>query len=366
MKLNCKQFIICCTLAAACSAGAAGRPAPMVNVGKAIGLKQSVSKKYVGNITATDDVDLVPRVSALIWEQRFKDGDVVKKDQVLFVLENTTYLARRDAAKAKLAQCRAEHAFAKSNLKRIKSLFNSKAASESSLEEAIRLEATSRAAIDAAQADLLDAENQLSYTTIRAPFDGKTGKAALTQFNYVTPATGSLVNVVSMAPLHVNFWISSNDFLTMFGSFEELKKHADITIRLADNSVYNEKAQVLFINNRVDKDTDTVMIRGIIKNADLKVMPDSLVTVTLSRKESTEMPAVPVSAVLNDGKKDFVYLVNADNTVSVRQVTTGELQGNLQIISKGLNIGDTVVVRGTQKVFPNIKIVPVAVETEKR
>lgn len=361
MKNIWNKFLVCGAVFVALTAGAAERPAAMVKVGKSVGVKQSVSKKYIGNISGVDDVSLMPRVSGIILEQCFNNGDMVKKGQLLFQLEDTTYRAQRDAAKAKLEQCRAEYAFAKKTLERISSLWKSKAASESSYDDAVRMEAAGRAAVSAAEAALLDAENQLSYTKIYAPFDGKAGKAAVSPFNYVTPATGALVSVVRLDQLYVNFWVSSRDYLTMFGSYDELVKNADIRISLADDSIYPEAAKVVFLDNRIDKDTDTIRIRGLVNNKDFKLIPDSLVTVILSRKESKNVPAVPSSAVMNDGKKDYVYVLNADNTVSLRPVITGELQGNMQIIAKGLKVGETVVVEGVHKVIPDgkHKVVPV-------
>lgn len=353
-----------CTAFALCAAPE--RPAALVNVSKVTGVKQSVSKKYMGSITGVEDVDLTPRVSGVIWEQRFANGDMVKKGQVLFVLENTTYLAQRDAAKAKLAQCRAEYTFAERNLKRLTTLWKSKATSEISYEEAVRMEASTRAALAAAEAALTDAENLLGYTVIKSPIDGKAGKAAVSPYNYVTPSTGSLVSVVRLDQLYVNFWISSRDYLTMFGSYGKLQKNADIKIMLADDSIYNSPVQVVFLDNRIDKETDTIRVRGLVKNHDLKLIPDSPVTVILSRKNSEPVPAVPVSAVMNDGKQDFVYVVDAGNTVSRRVVISGELQGNMQVVDKGLNIGETVIVEGTHKVFPGAKVNPVMLGTENK
>ena len=376
MKFNWKKFLVCGVILAACTAAGAERPAPAVNVTKVIGVKQSITKKYIGNISAVDDVNLVARVSGKIELQNFNSGDMVKKGQLLFKLEDTTYIAQRDAAKARLAQSKAELAtrkaelvFAKKNLERLTKLWESKATSEISYEEAVRVEATTRAAVAAAEASvqaaaaaLKDAENQLSYTKIYAPFDGKAGKAAVSPFNYVTPATGTLVNVVKLTPLYVNFWISESDYMSLFGgSYSDLQKHALVKLQLADDSIYGENAEIVFIDNKVDADTDTIRVRGLVKNADLKLIPNALVTVELSRKESNPMPAVPASAVLNNGKIDFVYVVNADNTVAIRPVVTGELQGRLQVISKGLKIGETVVTRGVHKIMPipGFKVAPV-------
>ncbi len=367
MRFSSKNIMMCVAATAALALGAApARPAALVNVSKVVGVKQSIAKKYMGTITGVEDVALIPRVSGVIWEQRFANGDMVKKGQVLFVLENTTYLAQRDAAKAKLAQCRAEYVFAERNLKRLTTLWNSKATSESSYEEAVRMEAATKAALAGAEAALLDAENLLSYTTITSPIDGKAGKAAVSPYNYVTPATGSLVSVVRLDQLYINFWISARDYLTMFGSYEQLQKNADIKIMLADDTIYNAPVKVVFLDNRIDKDTDTIRVRGLVANRDLKLIPDSLITVILSRKEGTPVPAVPVSAVMSDGKQDFVYVVDGNRKVSRRVVQFGELQGNLQVIDKGLNIGEVVVVEGTHKVYPGAAVNPVMTGAESK
>lgn len=368
MSFSWKKITVCAAAVSALALGAAPamRPAALVKAGKVVGVKRSIAKKYMGTITGVEDVALVPRVSGVIWKQCFANGDMVKKGQVLFELENTSYLAQRDAAKAKLAQCRAEYTFAERNLKRLASLWKSRATSESSYEEAVRMEASAKAALAGAEASLRDAENLLSYTTIKSPIDGKAGKAALSPYNYVTPSTGALVSVVHLDELYVNFWISARDYLTMFGSYSKLQSNADIKIVLADDSIYNAPVQVVFLDNRIDKDTDTIRVRGLVKNADLKLIPDSLVTVILARKENAPVSAVPVSAVMNDGKHDYVYVIDSANTVSRRNVSAGELQGNLQVIDKGVNIGEIVVVEGTHKVYHGGKVNPVMSDTESK
>ena len=366
MKINIKKFAVLSVVAAGCAAFAAQMPATPVLVSKVSSVKQNMLKRYVGDLSAVDDVALVPRVSGVIWKQAFNNGDIVKKGQVLFVIENTTYLAQANAAKAKLAQCRAEYAFAKSNLKRLTTLRQQKAASESSFEEAVRLEASTKAAVAAAEAALLDAENNLSYTEIKSPISGKAGKAAVSEFNYVTPASGDLVTVVSLDPLYVNFSISSRDFLTMFGSFENLKKLAVIEIVLADGSIYKEPVEVVFMDNRVDKETDTIKMRGKVRNKDGKLLPDSLITVKLGRKENQTMAGVPVYAVMNNGKMDYVYVLGDKNIPQIRQVVLGEVQGKTQVVKEGLTVGETVVVDGTHKVRPGVPVSPVNVDVEKK
>jgi RND family efflux transporter MFP subunit len=368
MKSNFKGLLFLGALLACCSAGAAPaqRPPESVRVEPVQSVVRNLSRKYIGKITAVNDVNVVARISGVIQDQQFASGDVVKKGQMLFVIEDTTYVAAKKSAEARLLQSRAEHAYAVRNLERQKTLKQNKATSESSYDEAVRLEATSRAAVAAAEAALLDAENNLSYTKIVAPISGKVDKASYSPGNYVTPASGKLLNIVSMDDMYVNLWMSMNDYLMMFGgSFETLKNEAVCKIFLADGSEFKGAGKIVFIDNRVDKDTDTIRILIQVKNDDMLLLPDSLVTVRVSRKDG-EKTAIPVSAIMNNGKISYVYILDEKNIPQVRLVELGEIQGNQQIVLKGLKKGETVVVDGTHKAIPGRPVNPVPVNAEMK
>ena len=360
MKRSRKILLFCCVLAAGSSAFAApAAQAVPVRVGEVAEISRNISRKYIAKISAVDDVSMVARISGVILEQKFQHGDMVKKGQELILLEDTTYLAARNSAKAKLAQCIAEYDFAKRNLARQQTLWKNKATSESTIDEAIRSEATAKAAVDAAKAALLDAENNLSYTKIISPISGKTSKATYSPGNYVTPSSGTLINIVSMDEMYVNFWISMSDYMSVFGgSYDRLQKEGIARIILADGKEFTGKSEIVFIDNRVDKDTDTIRIRVKVKNNNMVFLPDSLVTVLLSRADKARA-AVPVSAVMNNGKISYVYVLDANNVAQVRPVELGETQGKNQIILKGLTVGEKVVFDGTHKVFPGTPVTPV-------
>lgn len=368
MKNSLKKSLICGAIvigAAVCAAPAAPQGIP-VSVGEVQSIASKVSRKYIGKISAVDDVSMVARVSGVILKQAFANGDMVKKGQVLIVLEDTTYKAAVNAAKAKLAQCEAEYVFAKSNLERQKTLWKNKATAESTYDEAVRSEATAKAAVDAAKAALMDAENNFSYTRIISPISGKTGRATYSPGNYVTPSSGNLINIVSMDEMYVNFWISMNDYLRMFnGSFETLRKEAVAKIFMADGKEFTGKSEVVFIDNRVDKDTDTIRIRLRVKNDNFVLLPDSLVTIRLSRADGNRT-AVPVSAIMNNGKISFVYVLDAKNIPQARPVELGDVQGRNQIILKGLKKGEKVVFDGTHKVYPGRPVIPVPAKMETK
>lgn len=338
------------------------RPPELVKVDRVKMVDASLRKRYIGTLIAALDVSLVPRISGIIEKKLFENGDLVKKGQLLFQLEDTTYRAQVASAKAKVAQCKAEFNFASGNLKRVSTLRKQNAVSESAYDEAVRLEGTSKAALAAAKAALIDAENNLSYTKIYSPIDGRVGRATRSDFNYVTPGSGELVSVVSVEPMYLDFSISSREFFKYFGNLDDIRKNAEITFELADGTLYNQKAfHILLPENRVDKATDTVRIRGYFHNPDLKLIPGSLVSAFLSRKLG-KTAAVPPTAVLSDGKNVYVLVLDINNVVSRRNVVLGELNDGMQLITSGVKEGEVIVVDGTHKARPGAKVNPVFAE----
>ena len=216
-----------------------------------------------------------------------------------------------------------------------------------------------------AKAELIDARNNLSYTKIYSPINGKMGKATYSPHNYVTPSSKALVNVVSLDPIHVDFSISYKEYLSMFGSYEKLKQNADIKLTLADNTVYPLAGTVLYVENKVDTDTDSVTIRSIFKNPNSKLIPGGLITVSLGKKADNEATAVRLSAIMSDGKNSYVYVLDKNNIPQRRNVKLGSVSKGFQLIESGLEPNETVVVDGTHKVFPGMAVKPVQFEGGK-
>ena len=273
MKVCWKNLLCCAVIAAGSAVGAVERPPESVRAGVVSQVNKETTRRYIGKVTAVDEVSLVARINGVILEQRFSSGDIVKKGDILFVLEDTTYRAAVQSAQAKLQQAKAEYEFARKNLERQTRLWNQKAVSESTFDEAVRQEATGKAAVLAAEAALMDAQNNLSYTVIRSPIDGKAGRAAFSPGNYVTPASGSLITIVSIDSMYINIWITMSDYTRIFGgSFENLQNQASLEVKLADNSVFVDNTstpdacRIVFIDNKVDKDTDTIRIRAQVQN----------------------------------------------------------------------------------------------------
>ena len=334
-------------------------PPATVLVGEAGSIRDVAVKKYVGALKAVYDVGLPARISGVIMEQKVNHGDFVKKGQLLFVLEDTSYRAAVDAARAQLAQCEAEFRYSKSNFERNDRLHKQKAVSESAYEEATRLYAANTAKVAAAKAALLDAENNLSYTKIHSPIKGRIGKCTYSPSNYVTPASGVLATVVSIDPVNADFSISERDYLSLFGSIDAVKRDAVVKLQLADGTIYPTEGKIVFVDNKIDPDTDTVLIRAEFKNPDYKLIPGGLVTVLLSHRNSRELTSVPLSALLIDAKGPYVYVLDKGNRIIRRDVVTGSEIGGMQSIRKGLRPGETLVIDGTHKARPGEVVMPI-------
>ncbi len=334
-------------------------PAPSVLVEPAIEIDQTAKKSYVGHLLAIEEVDLRARVSGNITAIKFNEGDLVKPGQVLIELEDTTYRAKVQAAEAKCKQIEAELLYAKTNYERQKTLRTNNAVAVSAFDDAQRLYTFTQARLVEAQADLLDAQNNLSYCTISAPIQGRIGKVTYTTGNYVTINSEKLADIVQIAPIYATFAISENDFLTLFGSVENMKKSADITLRQADGKQFPEPGKVHLVDNKVDPETNTIMIWATFENSDLRLLPGGFVTVELSKKINHKVPAVKLSALLNDNQGSYIYVVGPDNVVERRPITVGPMVNNMQTVLSGVTPGEIVIVDGTHKVRPGSPITPV-------
>ena len=338
---------------------------PVVAVEKSSLVNIATFRRYIGLIKAEYDIDLVARINGLITKQHVESGSIIKKGQLIFELEDTTYKAKVASAEARVKQYEAELRYAETQFNRNKTLRSQNAVSESAYDEAMKAFSTTSAKLAEAKAELIDARNNLSYTKIYSPINGKMGKATYSPHNYVTPSSKALVNVVSLDPIHVDFSISYKEYLSMFGSYEKLKQNADIKLTLADNTVYPLAGTVLYVENKVDTDTDSVTIRSIFKNPNSKLIPGGLITVSLGKKADNEATAVRLSAIMSDGKNSYVYVLDKNNIPQRRNVKLGSVSKGFQLIESGLEPNETVVVDGTHKVFPGMAVKPVQFEGGK-
>ena len=362
------------------AAGAAQKmPPPAVLVGK-VELKDNVEKRtYTGLVTAPAVVTLMPRISGEVLKVGFAEGQLVKKGQLLYEFDKTRYQAAVENAKARVAESKARIAetnakiaeaqsrltFAQKDFDRTNKLHLNNAATKAQQENAqsaldaakaaneaaLAANEAAKASLAAAEAQLITAQDDLDNCEIKAPINGVIGVNNIAAGNYVTPASGALATINQITPIRVEFAMSNRDFLEMFGTEENLKKEARIKLTLANDKEFSETGTVEFIDNNVNRRTDTIQVFAVFPNKLAQLRPGSSVSVNIERKIASNVPALIPSAVMPGAdNKFFVYVVDEKNMAHKREIKVTTQRSDLVFISEGLKEGETVITGGTHKV----------------
>ena len=357
--------IVAAALAAAqepAPAGAGAGPKPsmfLVGVGKAGSVDHNPVRTFSGRVLSPETVAVVAQVAGEVKEVCFEEGAMLKKGDVLYKIDPVKYEAAVASAKAQVAQAEANADYARKTFDRTTALFEKKVASADDLDSATSKNAAAAAALDAAKAALVSAEDNLAHCTIVSPVDGKVGLNAATAGNYVSTASGPLCTIVRQDPVRVAFAPGSRDYLSFFGGEKGLRELFDVRVRLADGSVYDGEGEVEFVGNAVNAATDTMPVYARFPNGDGLLVPGATVKVEVKAKEAKRYVALPLTAVVHDGDKDFVWMVGENKMPVRRDVVTGPSTATYQTILSGLEEGEEVIVRGTHKVIPNVPVEPV-------
>ncbi len=345
---------------------------PAVGVVPAIRKPITSSSEYVGRIQATDRVNLVARVAAFLDERHFTEGAEVKKGELLYRLEQGPFKADVEAKQAVVAQYKAQLQNADLTLTRAKTLLNTPAGQQSTVDAAQANQLSLQAQVLGAEAQLDQSKINLGYTDIRAPIDGKIGRTLVTVGNYVTPSSGVLATIVSQDPMYVAFPVAARTVATLMQTAAERGGFSSILvkIRLPDGSVYDRTGVLDFLDNTVAPNTDTIALRAVIANpvldnakADMalrRLVDGQLVTVILEDAQPVEALVIPRASVLTDQGGDYVYLVGEDDKAQRRRIQLGQSTPSptLAVVLSGLVEGENVVVDGIQRIRPGQIVSP--------
>lgn len=334
-------------------------PPPTVAVQTAKPVEVTPLHRYSGRILSPETVSVVPQVAGTILEVAFTEGSTVKKGDLLYRIDDVKYAAAAAAAKAAVAQCEANASYAEKTFARTKALFEKNVASADDMDAATSARATAAAALDAAKAQLVLAEDDLAHCRIVADIDGKIGLNAFAAGNYVAPASGALTTIVRQDPLRVRFSMASGDLLRHYGDEATLRKTFQVRIRQADGETYPAEGEIEFLGNSANASTDTISVYAKIPNPDGVLLPGGSVGVEVSTREPLRVLAVPLTAVLHNETGADVWVVGAGNMPEKRAVKTGIATAEYEVIEDGLREGETVIVGGTHKVIPGMAVQPV-------
>lgn len=334
-------------------------PAPAVTVVAVESSDITPSVSFTGRIEAVDKVDLIARVDGFLEARPFTEGDMVQKGDLLFAIEKGPYEARLGEVDAAIASAQASFKLAQIEVDRQTVLVQREAAAQAVLDRAIAEADQARAAVQSAEATRADAELDLGYTDIRAPFDGRIGLASVSVGAYVGLDSGSLATIVSQDPIYVTFPVTQRQLL----AFREGAAGGDtstiaVKVRLANGTLYDQVGQIDFVDVEVDTGTDSITVRAVLANPDSLLIDQQLVTAVVETAAPQTALLVPQQAVLSDQGGRFVLLVDADNKVEQRPIEVGQTQGANYVVTKGLEEGDQVITDGIQRVRPGIVVDP--------
>jgi multidrug efflux system membrane fusion protein len=343
---------------AACGNGEQQQPPPP-DVSVAAIVKKSVTEwdEYSGHIEAIESAEIRPRVSGHLHRVHFTEGGMVRKGQLLFTIDDREYRAAADAARADTARAEARVELAKQELARAETLIAARAVSKGELDES-RMEAhQAEADVLAARARLAQAELNVSFTRVTAPFAGRAGAALVKPGNVVAAGETLLTTVVSVDPVYVTFTGDERAYLryqqlARAGNRESSRDAANpVLVGLANESGFPHRGQVDFVDNALDPATGTIRARAVLPNPDGVFTPGLFARVRLLGGSTTDALLIHEQAVLTDQDRRYVYILGKDNAAERHDVKLGPHVEGLVIVSDGLKVGDKVVVNGMRKIF---------------
>ena len=343
----------------------AGPPPPAVTVVKAEGKEITEWDEYTGRLAAVDEVDVRAQVSGYLESIHFKDGQIVKKGDLLFVIDPRPYQAVLDRAAAQAKQAEAGLALADLNLKRTQELATKNAIASQELDEQRTKQLQAAAALQVAQAEVNAAKLNLDFTQIAAPVSGRINRHAVSEGNLISGGAANstlLTTIVSLDPIHAYFEADEQAYMkyTRLAQSGERRSSRDfanpVKLELVDEESFPHPGKMDFVENRIDVNTATIQGRAIFDNHDLVLTPGQFVRLQLLGSPPHPAILIPDQAIASDQSQKFVWVVSADSKLEYRKVTPGPMIDGLRVVRAGLKPDERVIVLGLQSARPGITV----------
>ncbi len=335
-----------------------------VNVIRVEAKNTPVSYEYTGQTESSRLVEIRTRVAGFLDRRSYREGEIVRQGQVLFQIDRKPFEAQLAAAKGQLSAQQASLAVAQSSLARVRPLAEQNALSPKDLDNAIGQERSALAAVEVARANVLTAELNLGYTTLRSPLTGLAGSAKVQDGTYLG-ATGQdslLTTVAALDPMRVTFSVSENELLKHRDNLASggLSKPADgsylVEIILADGTVFPQQGRITYADTSFGQSTGTLLLRAEVANPAGALKPGQFVRVRLLGDAYPNGIEVPQRAVQQSGQGYFVWVVGKDSKAQPRPVKVGQWIGEQWLILGGLSSGETVVTDGLLRLAPGAPV----------
>ena len=347
---------------------AAAVPMPPATVTVSTPLLREVDTRigFLGQFSPVDRVELRAQVGGTLTELHFKDGQIVHKGDLLFVIDPRPYEIKLAEATAQLRTASSRFALANSELIRAQALKRSNFGTAEAVDQRMSEQLAAQAAIDDAKAQIRDAQLDIEYCHITAPFTGRIGARLVSIGSLIagsraaTSPTTLLTTLVSLDPIYLDFDMSESDYLTFSRQRARLSGAVadEVAICLSDENRYARLGSLDFVDNALDRSSGTIHARATVPNPDFFLVPGEFARIRLAVVPPAPALMLPDSAVMLDQSQQMVMTVSPDGTVVPKPVEIGDLRGGLRVIRSGLAPGDRVIIDGLMHAIPGTKVAP--------
>ncbi len=321
---------------------------------------------FSGRLTAVNSAQLRPLVSGTIQKVMFADGDEVKQGQTLFVIDPRPFEARLAQAKAALQSAESAATLAQTEFRRASDLADNKAVSESIRDNRSNDLHIAESQLASAQASVFEAELDLEYAYVKAPFAGRVGRAEVTVGNIVQAGANApvLTSLVNLESLYAEFDVDEESYFRIMRSVNgnasdgerALSSVVPVEVAIQGMGDIVHQASLHAFDNQLDEGSGTIRARAIVQNIDGSLIPGVFANVRIGTAQETPVLLVPERAISVSQSKRFVYVVNADDRVEYREVTLGQSLDGQRVVLSGLNAGERVIVNGIQRVANDMQV----------
>ncbi|HZC46076.1 MAG TPA: efflux RND transporter periplasmic adaptor subunit, partial [Candidatus Acidoferrum sp.] len=311
--------------------------------------------RAIGRVEAFSTVDVKSQVSGQVMQVNFRQGEDVKRGDLLFTIDPRPFEAALNQAQANLARDRAQYRQAAADERRYAILLKQNISSRQQYDQIEATAAALSASIQADEAAVQTARLNLEYTAIRAPIDGRTGDLLVHAGNLVKPdADTAMVVINQVHPVYVNFSIPEQKLPAVREFMAEHKLAVHVSLPQQQGPL--EAGELSFVDNSVDAKTGTINLKGQFTNADSRLWPGEFVNTTLVLHEHPGSILVPSQAVQTGQQGSFVFVVQPDMKAVIRPVVIGESIDNQTVVTSGLKPGETVVTDGQLRLIPGATV----------
>jgi RND family efflux transporter MFP subunit len=364
---------------AACQSRASDAPAggfgpPPVSVAPAVQRQVQEFDEFTGRLEAPESVDVRSRVTGYIKAVHFRDGQEVKKGDLLFTIDPDPYLADLAKARAQLASAQTQVELARADEARGRKLIDVKAISQQEYDQLTSGTRNAEANVKAAEAAVQSADLNVGYTQIRASIAGRVSRAnpTATVGNLVNIGDPVLTSIVSLDKVYAYFDAGEDDFLKYVRLDKDGARPSSRTtpnpvmMGLADEEGYPHRGTMDFVDNKLNPQTGAIRARAVFDNSERRFTPGLFARIKLVGSGTYAAVLTPEQAIGTDQSKKFILVVGQNNTAQFREVKLGALIDGMRVIKSGLFPGDLVVVDGLQRVRPGQPVTPEKLAVDER